>query len=115
MRLNAMADAERELKAALKINPKAGYVYSALGNLYYKTGKLIDATKAYVMAVTVEPRDITLRLNLGMVYYRRRAYKEALETFRGLVKLCDPRGQQGQYAAKMIEKITLEARQALPQ
>ncbi|MBF0499147.1 MAG: HEAT repeat domain-containing protein [Candidatus Riflebacteria bacterium] len=111
MRLGAMADAERELKNALKVNPKAPYVYSALGNLYYKTGKLIDSTKAYVMAVTVEPRDVTLRLNLGMVYYRRRAYKEALETFNMLVRMCDSTSQQSIYAARMIEKIKIEARQ----
>ncbi|OQA05119.1 MAG: putative lyase [bacterium ADurb.Bin374] len=111
MRLGAMADAERELKSALKINPKAAYVYSALGNLYYKTGKLIDATKAYVAAVQVEPRDITLRLNLGMVYYRRRAYREALATFQAIANAVDPRSQHGTYSAKMIEKIQIEAKQ----
>ena len=111
MRLGAMMEAERELKSALKINPKAAYVYSALGNLYYKTGKLIDATKAYVAAVQVEPRDITLRLNLGMIYYRRRAYKEALASFQAIAKAVDPRSQHGSYSAKMIEKIQLEAKQ----
>ncbi|MFZ2960737.1 MAG: HEAT repeat domain-containing protein [Candidatus Ozemobacteraceae bacterium] len=111
MRTGVMADAEKELKNALKINPKAAYVYSALGNLYYKTGKLIDSTKAYVMAVTVEPRDVTLRLNLGMVYYRRRAYKEALETFNILIGVVDPASQQGIYASRMIDKIKIEARQ----
>lgn len=111
MRLGAMSEAERELKSALKINPRAAYVYSALGNLYYKTGKLIDATKAYVAAVQVEPRDITLRLNLGMVYYRRRAYKEALGTFQAIAKAVDPNSQHGSYSAKMIEKIQIEAKQ----
>jgi len=110
MRLGTMVEAERELKAALKLNPKAAYVYSALGNLYYKTGKLIDATKAYVMATSVEPRDITLRLNLGMVYYRRKAYKEAAESFSIVLKEVDPKSQQGVYASKMMEKIKNESR-----
>ncbi len=111
MRLGAMAEAERELKAALKINSKAPYVYSALGNIYYKTGKLIDATKAYMMATSVEPRDITLKLNLGMVFFRRRAYREASEVFSGILSLVDPKSQQGMYAEKMLEKIQTESRQ----
>ncbi len=110
MRLGAMVEAERELKNALKLNPRAAYVYSALGNLYYKTGKLIDATKAYVMAVQVEPRDVTLRLNLGMVYYRRRAYRESLEVFNAIAKMVDPKSQQGQYTTRMIERIQVEAK-----
>ncbi|RCK78688.1 MAG: HEAT repeat domain-containing protein [Candidatus Ozemobacter sibiricus] len=113
MKLGQLADAEKALKAAARINPKAAYVYSALGNIYYKSGKLIDATKAYVMATTVEPRDITLKINLGMVYYRRRAYREATEVFTTIAKLVDPRSQQGQYAAKMLEKIKAEVAQAL--
>jgi len=110
MRIGAMKDAENELKAAVQLNPKAAYVYSALGNLYYKTGKLIDATKAYVMATSVEPRDVTLKLNLGMVYYRRRAFKEAMAVFVAIFKAVPQKSQQGLYAARMIEKIKIESR-----
>ena len=113
MRLGALAEAEKALKAAAKINPKAGYVYSALGNIYYKTGKLIDATRAYVMATTVEPRDVTLKLNLGMIFYRRRAFKEAAECFTNVGKMVDPKTQQGQYSAKMLKKIKLDLAQIL--
>lgn len=111
MRLGALRDAERLLKEAVKINPKAAYVYSALGNLYYKTGKLIDATKAYVMATNINPEDITLKLNLGMVYYRRRAYREAAQVFDRIVKTAGPKSQQGIYAGRMLNKIQVEARQ----
>lgn len=112
MRLGAMRDAEKFLKEAIKINPRAAYVYSALGNLYYKTGKLIDATKAYVMATTISPEDITLKLNLGMVYYRRRAYREAAQVFDKVAKASGPKSQQGQYAKKMLARIKVEARQS---
>lgn len=109
MRVSAMKDAEKLLKHAIKINPRAAYVYSALGNLYYKTGKLIDATKAYIMATNMSPEDITLKLNLGMVYYRRRAFKESLQIFSKVVKLAGQKSQQGQYAEKMFNKIKLES------
>lgn len=112
MRLGAMREAEKFLKEAIRINSRAAYVYSALGNLYYKTGKLIDATKAYVMATTISPEDITLKLNLGMVYYRRRAYKEAAQVFGKVAKSAGPKSQQGQYASKMIARINVEARQS---
>ncbi|MBU1108422.1 MAG: HEAT repeat domain-containing protein [Candidatus Riflebacteria bacterium] len=111
MRLGAMREAEKYLKEAIRINPRAAYVYSALGNLYYKTGKLIDATKAYVMATNTSPEDITLKLNLGMVYYRRRAYREAAQVFGKVAKAAGPQSQQGQYASKMLARINLEIRQ----
>lgn len=111
MRLGALRDAEKLLKEAIKINPRAAYVYSALGNLYYKNGKLIDATKAYVMATNINPEDITLKLNLGMVYYRRRAYKEAAQVFDKVARTAGPKSQQGSYAAKMLNKIQVEMRQ----
>ena len=108
LRLGALGAAESELKSAARINPKAAYVYSALGNLYYKTGKLIDATKAYQMAVNVEPRDLTLKMNLGMVFFRRRAYKDAMAVFAVILKAVDPKSQSGLYAAKMMQKIQAE-------
>ncbi len=111
MRQGAMREAESFLKEAVKINPRAAYVYSALGNLYYKTGKLIDATKAYVMATSISPEDITLKLNLGMVYYRRRAYREAAQVFSKVAKSAGPKSQQGIYAAKMLARIKVEAEQ----
>ncbi|MBF0545180.1 MAG: HEAT repeat domain-containing protein [Candidatus Riflebacteria bacterium] len=112
MKLGAMADAEKSFLAALKIHPKSAGVYSALGNMYYKTGKLIEATKAYHMASTFEPRDPVLKINLGMVFYRRRAYREALAVFEALLKICDPKSQQSIYASKMVERIQLESKRA---
>jgi HEAT repeat protein len=111
MRLGAMKEAESLLKEAIQINPKAAYVYSALGNLYYKTGKLIDSTRAYVMASNINPEDVTLKLNLGMVYYRRRAYKEALQVFERVEKSAGPKSQQGAYARRMLSRIQIEMKQ----
>jgi HEAT repeat protein len=108
MRLNAYEEAEKLLRAAAKINPRASYVYSALGNLYYKSGRLIESTKAYVMATSLAPQDITLRLNLGMIYYRRKAYDEAAAAFEAVVKQAGAGSQQGDYSKKMLAKIKSE-------
>ena len=112
MRLGNMKKAEELLKTAVGINPRAAYVYSALGNLYYKSGKLIDATKAYVMATNITPDDNTLKLNLGMVYYRRRAYKDAADIFTKIAKALGPSSQQGAYSIKMLNKIKNETESA---
>ncbi len=112
MRLGNLKKAEELLKEAATINPRAAYVYSALGNLYYKSGKLIDATKAYVMATNITPDDITLKLNLGMVYYRRRAYKDAINIFGFIAKSLGTSSQQGAYSLKMLNKIKSEAEAA---
>lgn len=111
MRLGNLKEAEGFLKEAVKINPRAAYVYSALGNICYKSGKLIDATKAYIMATNITPDDITLKLNLGMVYYRRRAYKDAIDVFGKVAKTLGAKTQQGAYSLKMIAKIRKEAAQ----
>jgi HEAT repeat protein len=108
MRLNEYEEAEKLLRNAAKLNPRASYVYSALGNLYYKAGRLIESTKAYVMATSLSPQDITLRLNLGMIYYRRKAYQEAEASFEAVVKLAGAGSQQGDYSLKMLEKIKSE-------
>ena len=112
MRLGNLKKAEEFLKEAASINPRAAYVYSALGNLYYKSGKLIDATKAYVMATNITPDDTTLKLNLGMVYYRRRAYKDAVNIFTSIAKKLGTSSQQGAYSLKMLNKIKKETEAA---
>ena len=109
MRLGNHKEAEAFLKEAVKINPRAAYVYSALGNLYYKTGKLIDATKSYIMATNITPDDVTLKLNLGMVYYRRRAYRDAVSVFARVANTLGTQTPQGAYSIKMITKIKKEA------
>ena len=114
MRLGNLKKAEELLKESLGINPRAAYVYSALGNLYYKQGKLIDATKAYVMATNITPDDITLKLNLGMVYYRRRVYNDAIKIFSSIAKTLGTTSQQGAYSMKMLTKIKKEADLANP-
>lgn len=108
MRLGAMQDAEKHLKEAINLNAKAPYVYSALGNLYYKTGKLIDATRAYQMATKLNPGDITLSLNLGMVFFRRRAWSDAAGVFVKVFEQAPKNSQQRHYARKMLNKIKLE-------
>ena len=73
---------------------------------------MIDATKAYVMATNITPDDVTLKLNLGMVYYRRRAYKDAKEIFTKIAKTLGPSSQQGSYSIKMLNKINKESEAA---
>ena len=64
------------------------------------------------MATSVEPRDLTLKMNLGMVFYRRRAFKEALEVFQTIRKSSEPTSQQASYSEKMMEKIMVESKRS---
>jgi hypothetical protein len=47
-----------------------------------------------------------------MVYYRRRAYKEALQVFNKVAKTAGPESQQGVYANRMLSRIQVEMKQA---
>jgi len=46
-----------------------------------------------------------------MVYYSRRAYKEAVQVFDKVAKTAGPKSQQGSYAAKMLTKVQIEMKQ----
>jgi hypothetical protein len=46
-----------------------------------------------------------------MVYYRRRAYKEAVQVFDRVAKTAGSKSQQGTYAAKMLNKVKVEMKQ----
>lgn len=106
MRRGNTDEAEKYFKKALKMNPGASYIYSAMGNMYYKQGKLVDATKSYQMAVKTSPEDVTLLMNLGMVYYRRRAIKEAIEIFEQVKDKTLPSSQQHIYAEKLLGRMS---------
>ncbi|MEO5895044.1 MAG: tetratricopeptide repeat protein [Vicinamibacterales bacterium] len=45
-RMGKLADAEREYKAAIAADPKAGEAYSNLAVVYMETGRLVDAEKS---------------------------------------------------------------------
>ena len=64
------------------------------------------------MATNITPDDNTLKLNLGMVYYRRRAYKDAIDIFSKIAKALGQTSQQGAYSVKMLNKINKEMESA---
>ncbi len=83
--LGRVDEAERELEAALAIDPGSATTHSNLGNLYFRRDDVARARDAYLAAVRLDPEHADAHNNLGSAYVRlgeralaEREYREAL-------------------------------------
>lgn len=68
------------------------YYHTALGGVYQKMGKPIDAVVAYTRALRLNPKELCCFVNRGEIYLRHKNYKKAADDFRGAI-LLDPQGK----------------------
>jgi len=62
---------------------------SNIASAYFFTGRLEEALRTYLLAVSIEPRDAALRANLGDCYQRMRRGDEARLQYREALRLDD--------------------------
>ncbi len=79
--------AERLLRNAIAIEPRAAYAYNALGLLRSEVGDLRDAERLFTAAATKAPRWQYPVNNLGVVHQERRDYTRAIATFQVAIAL----------------------------
>jgi serine/threonine-protein kinase len=84
------ADAEKELKLAISLNPNSGAAHSMYGGLYQSAGRLEEAIAERAIAARLDPLSPFAIANAGYPYYYARRYDEAIEHYRKAVDL-DPR------------------------
>lgn len=68
-------EAERACAAALTSNPNLNIVYTALANLYRRTGRIAAAETAYNEALKIDGRDVEAMSGLAGVYRRQQKFK----------------------------------------
>lgn len=71
------------------INP---YYQIALGGVFQKLNRHVDAVISYTRALQLNPKDLCPHVNRGEIYLKHRNYKKAAEDFRNAI-LLDPNGR----------------------
>lgn len=73
------AEAEKELKESLRLDPAYGDAHYLLGLTYYCQKKLDDAQKELTEVIRLEPRFLTSRLYLATIFLEKKQYSKARE------------------------------------
>ena len=81
LRVNDPTNAIFQLKEAITKHPKDPDIYEALGDAYFKSGKLKNAEKAYLKALVLEEKFPKALNKLGVVYAQMGDTKKAKELF----------------------------------
>lgn len=79
--------AEQSCARALADAPRLPLVYLATGNLYFQTGRLAEAERAYQSALTFNDQDAIAMVGLAGVYIRQQKYDEAESLIRRAIEL----------------------------
>lgn len=83
----------REIFEALAgIDNANPYYHAALGGVYQKMGRFVDAVLAYSKAARLNSKDVCPFVNRGEIYLRHKNFKKAAEDFRSAI-LLDPDGK----------------------
>ena len=89
-------DAERDFDQLIKMGVRSAGVYTNLGVIYIRAGKLDNAIQALKKAKELAPAMTGIDLNLGLAYYQQREFKKAVPYFSAVVA-ADPANLQAQY------------------
>jgi tetratricopeptide (TPR) repeat protein len=94
--------AERDYKQLLTRGVHSAAVYSDLGVVYMRTGRLDPAIKAFLEAKALAPGVVGVRLNLGLAYFRKHEFKPAAGYFTDVL-VSDPNNVQAGYLKGICE------------
>ncbi|GAI73865.1 unnamed protein product, partial [marine sediment metagenome] len=82
-----LEQAEKMIKKALKLKPGDGYITDSLGWVYLKQNKLDLAIEYLKKASDLLPDDPTIAEHLGDAYAKAGRVKDALKTYKQVLKL----------------------------
>ncbi len=70
-----------------RINPSSAEAQNGLGDLYYKTGRIAEATEAYSRSLATNPDDPYVHYNLAVLYVSNGRVSEASSELKEALKL----------------------------
>ena len=83
----------RELfECLVKLDPHNFYYHAALGSVYQKLKKYVEAVFEYTEALRYNPDDVASMVNRGEIYLIHKNFRKAAEDFRAAI-LKDPSGR----------------------
>lgn len=104
--------AEKAFKGLCIWDHQSAYYHTALGAIYQKQKKHVDAIAEYTVALDLDPEDITAYVNRGEVYltiaFHPELYIQALEDFQAAIALDPEANDPWANRARLLEKQTQE-------
>ena len=94
-------EAEKQLKAGLRLNPRSPAGYDLLGAAYDGLGRFAEAEQAYRQALQLNPRLVGAYNDLGRSLYRQNKSKEAVAEFVKAIDI-DPKNFTANYNLGII-------------
>ena len=91
-RFGRYPEAQRIFETLVAVDYVNPYYHTALGGVYQKLGRFVDAVVEYTRALRLNPRDLCPHVNRGEIYLRHKNFRKAAEDFRNAI-LLDPSGQ----------------------
>jgi serine/threonine-protein kinase len=80
-------EAEKSCAAALSRNPNLDIVHTALGDLYFRTGRHDQAESAYERALSINVNNVDALTGLAAIYHRDQRLQLAEEKYRQAIGL----------------------------
>lgn len=82
------AEATNSLKKLLAANPNDQQAWILRGHAFFFLNNLFDSEECYINALRLKPTpdDATLNLRLGIIYARRKSWKDAKTVFNKICK-----------------------------
>jgi Flp pilus assembly protein TadD len=89
--------AERALVQAVRLDSGNWKAQQAIGMLYDDLGRIDEAIRAYQAALRVRPVEASVLNNLGVAYYLKKDYPQAIETLEKALRSARPEDRKRVY------------------
>lgn len=85
-------EAQKIFESLAAVDHNNPYFHTALGGVYQRLGRYLDAAVEYTRANRLNPKDLCPYVNRGEIYLRHKNFRKAAEDFRSAI-LLDPEGK----------------------
>ncbi len=85
-------EAQKVFECLVKLDPHNYYYHAALGSVYQKQKKYVEAVFEYTESLRFNQEDVASMVNRGEIYLLHKNFRKAAEDFRGAI-LKDPHGR----------------------
>ncbi|OLE54392.1 MAG: hypothetical protein AUG51_08285 [Acidobacteria bacterium 13_1_20CM_3_53_8] len=81
------AEADKEYKKAIDLNPNYATAHQWYGMYFMKLGQFERARRELKRALRFDPRSLIINADLGLPFYFKRQYAEAVEQYRKILEI----------------------------
>jgi tetratricopeptide (TPR) repeat protein len=87
LKANRLKQAAEAFKKSLSGELRYAHVHNNLGFIYERTGKYDEAVNQYQLALKINPKLVSPRMNMANTLLKQKRYQEAIESYRQVEKL----------------------------